>query len=142
MIGRLAERRKKLPQLRDNYATESEYSSESQTPRSPPTEDVWLLCFTGGGRSGVRKERRGLGGGSFKSMARASAALQPKSLHPLLLSELGLKIRLLALCRLRSAPSSLQAIPLLSLLFFPSSFSPSRGSPGLEAAASDSSVRP
>lgn len=67
MIGRLAERRKKLPQVRDNYATESEYSSECQTRCSPPTEDasrICLLLYFTGGRGGVREERRALGGGA------------------------------------------------------------------------------
>lgn len=52
MIGRLAERRKKLPQVRDNYASESEYSSVSDSLLSSDRRAsgiCLLLCFTVGG---------------------------------------------------------------------------------------------
>lgn len=138
MIGRLAERRKTLPQVRDNYATESEYSSECHTDGSFSSDRMCLLLYFTGGRGGVREERKG--GGAVEVFSPWREAPQHFSLNLSILCRLGTR----AEDSSPRAPSSPLGsfIPsgdsaLISLSFFsPSSFFLSRGCLSLEAAAS------
>lgn len=99
MIGRLAERRKKLPQVRDNDTSESEYSSECQAPCSPPTEtnpeSVASFISCGGGEGQGRGRARG-----------DAAALEFLSLRRELLQISSLNLSVLRCLRTRAKDSS------------------------------------